>query len=73
MTDEAASVFEGNKNLTIWYTDDSLTDYLTKVSLKYQEENGIRVTPVLKTGISYLEEMNDEVRKSEGPGPLHNE
>ena len=67
VTDEAASVFEGNKNLTIWYTDDSLTDYLTKVSLKYQEENGIRVTPVLKTGISYLEEMNDEVRKSEGP------
>ena len=44
--------------LILWYTDESLTDYLSSMALAYQEETQIKVTPVLKSGVEYLEQIN---------------
>ncbi len=53
------TAFLAGDNLYFWYTDDSLTDYLTNVSASYYEEKGVHVIPVLQTGLEYLEEIND--------------
>ena len=42
----------------IWYTDDSLTDYLNSVVLSYNEEKDIRVETKLVSGLEYLEAVN---------------
>ena len=52
--------FASGDTLYFWYTDDSLTDYLTNVSALYYNEKGIHVIPVLQTGAEYLEQINDE-------------
>ncbi|NLG02525.1 MAG: extracellular solute-binding protein [Clostridia bacterium] len=44
--------------LILWYTDESLTDYLNSMALAYQEETQIKVTPVLMSGVEYLEQIN---------------
>lgn len=41
------TAFLAGDNLYFWYTDDSLTDYLTNVSASYYEEKGVHVIPVL--------------------------
>ena len=55
--DEAAFVDDGS--LTLWYTDESLTDYLTSVALSFQQDQGIKVNIVLKDGVMFLESIND--------------
>ena len=50
----------------MWYTDESLADYLQSVALSYQQDTGIKVDIVLKDGVSYLEEIN-EASLAEGP------
>ncbi len=44
--------------LILWYTDEDLTDYLMSMSLAFQEEHDIRVSPVLVSGVEYLEQIN---------------
>ncbi len=63
------SIFAKDKTLILWYVDDNLTDYLTKMSIEYQEETGIRVTPVLKSGISFFEEMNQTIKEDGDNAP----
>lgn len=53
------SVFAAKDTLYFWYSDDSLTDYLTNVSAAYYEQKGIHVIPILHSGLEYLEEIND--------------
>ena len=53
------TVFASGDTLYFWYTDDSLTDYLTNVSASYYEESGNHVIPILQTGHEYLEAIND--------------
>lgn len=54
--------------IEIWYADDSLTDYLNSVALSYQENTGVKVLPILHSGLEYLEEINDaSVRSDEIP------
>ena len=53
------TAFAAKDTLYFWYADDSLTDYLTNVSAAYYEEKGIHVVPVLRSGLEYLEEIND--------------
>ena len=45
----------GVLTLTLWYTDDSLTDYLNSAALRYFDDTGVRVEPVLKSGLEYLD------------------
>lgn len=50
---------EDEKTLTLWYTDDALSDYLTSAVLSYQKETGIRTNLVLASGLEYLEQINE--------------
>lgn len=45
--------------LTLWYNDEALTDYLSSTALSYQQNTGIKVNIVLKSGIEYLEAINN--------------
>ena len=55
-----ASLFAvGKTTINLWYNDDSLTDYLNEVTVKYNEsQNTYRVEPELKDGVDYLETIN---------------
>lgn len=44
--------------LILWYTDEALTDYLMSMSLAFQEEHDIKVSPILVSGVEYLEQIN---------------
>lgn len=44
--------------LTLWYTDETLTDYLQSVALSYQHDKGVKVNIVLRDGVSFLEDIN---------------
>ncbi len=61
--------YDYTTTLNIWYTDEALTDYLSSVAVKYNEENGIRVIPVLQTGLELLEKINQESLALEGTTP----
>jgi len=43
-------------NLTIWYTDDRLSPYITKMAVEFGEKEDITVVPVLKAPENFLEE-----------------
>lgn len=54
--------------LILWYTDEALTPYLNSAALNYQEEKGIKVMPVLVSGVEYLEEINKaSIHSESGP------
>ncbi|MCR5421870.1 MAG: sugar ABC transporter substrate-binding protein [Lachnospiraceae bacterium] len=44
--------------LILWYADDKLTDYVTDTALAYRSETGIKVKPVLVSGVDLLENIN---------------
>lgn len=52
------AIVEEPNTLTLWYTDDALTEYLTTEALSFQNETGIKVNPVLTSGVEYLEHIN---------------
>ena len=53
---EPAYVDDGS--LTLWYTDDALTEYLSSVALSFQQDNDIKVNVVKKDGVEFLEAIN---------------
>ena len=55
---EQVSLFDNKETIYFWYTDDALTDYLNSAAVTFGEENDVRVIPILKTGMEYLEEVN---------------
>ena len=50
--------FEDDGSLTLWYSDDALTDYLSSVALSFQQDQGVKVNIVLKDGVQFLETIN---------------
>lgn len=48
----------GKESLYLWYTDESLTSYLSSAAVTYNETHEVRVVPVLASGLEYLEEIN---------------
>lgn len=56
---EKQEIFDQTKTLHLWYADEALTDYLSSMAVKYNEEYGIRVIPVLQTGLEFLEKINE--------------
>lgn len=68
---ETAGLFQKKENIVIWYTDDALSDYLAGAALKYYEENDVRVTPVLVSGLQYLEQIHDAQMSGEGAPDLY--
>lgn len=56
--DEKAKQVEASKDtIRIWYTDEALTDYLDSVALSFYDETGVKVVPVLHTGLNYAEDI----------------
>ena len=52
------SVFDNNKSVILWYTDESMTDYLSAMAVSFHEKYGMRVLPKLQSGSEYLESIN---------------
>ncbi|HCM91457.1 MAG TPA: hypothetical protein DIS78_02665, partial [Lachnospiraceae bacterium] len=55
-TGRARSEDEGT--IILWYTDDSLTDFLNDAAVSYRDETGVRVKPVLVDGVDFLGKIN---------------
>ncbi|MCH5280105.1 MAG: extracellular solute-binding protein [Lachnospiraceae bacterium] len=68
---ETDGLFDRRENIVIWYTDDALSDYLAAEALHYYEENNVRVTPVLVSGLQYLEQIHDAQLMGEGAPDLY--
>lgn len=67
-TREVMNTAAEEKELTIWYEDDSLTNFLKESALAYENSNHLKVKLVLATGIEYLEEINKAtVHDNNGP------
>lgn len=64
-------LFHKKDNIVIWYTDDALSDYLARAALQYYEENDVRITPVLVSGLQYLEQISDAQINQEGAPDLY--
>ena len=52
---QADNISQVMPTLYIWYTDEGLTDYINSAALSYLDTTGVRVVPVLKNGLEYLE------------------
>ncbi len=59
------SLIEDDGSLTLWYSDDALTEYLTSVALSFQQDQGIKVNIMLKDGVQFLEAINAVSVKAE--------
>ena len=57
--DPASGAFTDDGSLTLWYTDEALTDYLTGVALSFEQDRGVKVNVVLKDGVQFLETINE--------------
>ena len=57
-SEEEAPAFVDDGSLTLWYSDEALTDYLSSVALSFQQDQGIKVNIVLKDGVQFLEDIN---------------
>ena len=58
---EEESVFHKGKSketLYLWYTDETLTSYLSSAAVTYNETHDVRIVPVLESGLEYLENIN---------------
>ena len=49
-----------DNTIVIWYTDDSLTEYISDVALAYHQESGNEIKLELVPGVDYLENINTE-------------
>lgn len=57
--EDLSDVFDTTPTIRIWYTDEMLNDYLATMAVRYNEEKGIRVIPVLQSGLQLLEKINE--------------
>ncbi len=62
-----APLFFEDRPLTLWYTDEALTNYLESAAFDYQEKTGERVIPVLVSGLEYMEQIYKASMEEEGP------
>lgn len=56
--EEEMPFFIHKDTLSLWYTDENLTDYLNSAAVAYNEKYDVRIIPHLTTGRDYLEELN---------------
>ena len=53
-----AGLFDKKETIYVWYSDDSMTDYINGAAVVYGDENGVRVIPHLVSESEYLEAIN---------------
>lgn len=58
-------------SLIVWYTDDTLTDYLNKMAVAYHESMGVRVIPKLQSGQDYVESIYQASMDDSGAPDLY--
>ncbi len=64
----AVDTHEYNDSIVLWYTDESMTDYLNAMAVEYHENGGMRVLPRLHSGNEYVEAVyNASVHKEAAP------
>ncbi len=63
--DEYGLVPYRKTTVNLWYTDESLGDFLASAALSFSEGRDIRVIPRLVSGLEYLETINRETMTSE--------
>lgn len=68
---EKLEVFDNTRTLHIWYTDEALTDYISSMAVKYNEEHGVRVIPTLQSGLELLQKINEASLTSENYPDLY--
>ena len=54
---ETADYEQAQKELTFWYTDDSMTGYFKSCAEKYYEKSGVAVDVVLKDSLGFVENV----------------
>lgn len=54
---EAADYEQAQKELTFWYTDDSMTAYFKNCAKEYYENTGVAVDVVLKDSLGFVESI----------------
>lgn len=69
--EETVEAFDYNDSLVVWYTDDSMTDFLNAMAVEYHEKYNIRVLPKLQTGDDYIETIYDASIADEGAPDLY--
>lgn len=57
-TEVTDSLFHRKETIYFWYTDEALTDYVNSAAVSFGESNDVRVIPVYKPGMEYLEAVN---------------
>lgn len=56
-------------SVVIWYTDESMTDYISAMAVAFHEEYDIRVIPQLHSGLEYIESIYDASVTDEAATP----
>lgn len=59
--DEMGDVKMGDdeNSLVIWYADEAMTNFISSAALDYSRQSGVKVEPVLVSGVDYLEHVNE--------------
>lgn len=65
-TEEVVSTLD-KETVYIWYSDDTLTNYLNSAAVAYNEKYQTRIMPVLQSPLEYLEAINEATVNDEGP------
>ena len=56
--EEVPEVIVGD-SVVVWYTDESMTDYISAMAVSFHEKYDIRVIPQLHAGLEYVESIYD--------------
>lgn len=59
------TLFNHKETIYFWYSDDTLTEYVSSAAVNFGELYDVRVIPVLKSGAEYLEEINQATLEDE--------
>lgn len=50
---------DDQNGLVIWYADEAMSNFINSAALDYSQQSGIKVKPVLVSGVDYLEHVNE--------------
>lgn len=62
-----AEVTYDNESIYLWYSDETLTNYINAAAVTYNEEHGTRIVPELKSPTDYLETINKTINEYSRP------
>lgn len=68
---EGEQGFSAKDTITLWYTDEVLTDYLNSIALAYYEDTDVHVDTKLVSGVEYLENINKACLTKDGAPDLY--